>query len=235
MAGGKESPRQKMIGMMYLVLTALLALQVSSAIIQKFKFLDDSLQVAKNSAEKINGQTKQKIQKAVGDAGNKASDVAILTKAEKVRAETSKVIAMLDKLRSELIETTGGREEDGSYKGAKEETAVEVIMVGPEGSKKGKGYVLQQELNNYSKNLSQIVGEKSLPYTPLALDGKDDVSFKNDKEQKNKDFANLNFAQTPMVAALAVISTKQAEVLKLESLALEDLASEVGAETIKFD
>ena len=43
MAGGKETPRQKMIGMMYLVLTALLALQVNSAILLKFKFLDDSL------------------------------------------------------------------------------------------------------------------------------------------------------------------------------------------------
>ena len=43
MAGGKETPRQKMIGMMYLVLTALLALQVNSAILLKFKFIDDSL------------------------------------------------------------------------------------------------------------------------------------------------------------------------------------------------
>ena len=43
MAGGKETPRQKLIGMMYLVLTALLALQVSSSIMLKFKFLDDSL------------------------------------------------------------------------------------------------------------------------------------------------------------------------------------------------
>jgi hypothetical protein len=41
MAGGKETPRQKMIGMMYLVLTALLALNVSSAILLKFQFLDD--------------------------------------------------------------------------------------------------------------------------------------------------------------------------------------------------
>lgn len=39
MAGGKETPRQKLIGMMYLVLTALLALQVSSAIIEKSKNL----------------------------------------------------------------------------------------------------------------------------------------------------------------------------------------------------
>lgn len=44
MAGGKETPRQKMIGMMYLVLTAMLALNVSSAILLKFQFLDESLQ-----------------------------------------------------------------------------------------------------------------------------------------------------------------------------------------------
>ena len=36
MAGGKETPRQKMIGMMYLVLTALLALNVSAEVLQAF-------------------------------------------------------------------------------------------------------------------------------------------------------------------------------------------------------
>jgi len=39
MAGGKETPRQKMIGMMYLVLTALLALQVSNAVLENLYLL----------------------------------------------------------------------------------------------------------------------------------------------------------------------------------------------------
>jgi hypothetical protein len=43
MAGGKETPRQKMIGMMYLVLTALLALNVSTAVLEKFAIIDDTL------------------------------------------------------------------------------------------------------------------------------------------------------------------------------------------------
>jgi gliding motility-associated protein GldM len=43
MAGGKETPRQKMIGMMYLVLTALLALNVSKEIINAFAKLDVKL------------------------------------------------------------------------------------------------------------------------------------------------------------------------------------------------
>jgi hypothetical protein len=44
MAGGKETPRQKMIGMMYLVLTALLALQVSNAVLEKFAIVNDALE-----------------------------------------------------------------------------------------------------------------------------------------------------------------------------------------------
>jgi len=44
MAGGNETPRQKMIGMMYLVLTALLALQVSSAVLEKFAIINVTLE-----------------------------------------------------------------------------------------------------------------------------------------------------------------------------------------------
>ena len=46
MAGGKETPRQKMIGMMYLVLTALLALNVSKSIIDAFVTIEENIQKA---------------------------------------------------------------------------------------------------------------------------------------------------------------------------------------------
>ena len=47
MAGGKETPRQKMIGMMYLVLTALLALNVSKDILYAFVVVNDGLEKTK--------------------------------------------------------------------------------------------------------------------------------------------------------------------------------------------
>lgn len=240
MAGGKESPRQKMIGMMYLVLTALLALQVSSAIIQKFKFLDDSLQVAVGSAQKTNSETDGRIKKAVKDNGGKPEDLAVLKKADDVRKQTGEIISYMNALRAELIKTTGGTEEDDNkniigYVGAKEEQQVMEIMLGAEGSQKGKGYELKKKLNDYAQNVSNLVGPKALPYKPLALDAKDDDMFKKDKEQNKKDFAELNFGQTPMVAALAVLSTKEAELLKLESQALENLANQVGASNLSFD
>ena len=49
MAGGKETPRQKMIGLMYLVLTAMLALNVSKAILKGYLSVNDSLEKSKRN------------------------------------------------------------------------------------------------------------------------------------------------------------------------------------------
>jgi gliding motility-associated protein GldM len=57
MAGGKETPRQKMIGMMYLVLTALLALNVSKEIVNAFVKLNDALESKNNIVEANIGNT----------------------------------------------------------------------------------------------------------------------------------------------------------------------------------
>ncbi len=54
MAGGKETPRQKMIGMMYLVLTALLALNVSKEIVLAFVTLNDKIEDSTRALERNN-------------------------------------------------------------------------------------------------------------------------------------------------------------------------------------
>jgi gliding motility-associated protein GldM len=240
MAGGKETPRQKLIGLMYLVLLALLALQVSSAIMEKFRFLDDSLQYANSEADENNVVLEKTIEKAVHDNGDKSSDIAVLNQALEVRKEAHEIKNYIDDVRQQIIKVTGGLGEDGSWTGAKSETEVESFMIGSEGSKKGKGYELQKKINafcNYLNNLKLTEGEganaKLRVFADIALDGKDDKRLKG--EQKRKDFAELNFAQTPMCAAMAVMSTIEAEVLKHESDALNLLAMKLGATDIKFD
>ena len=54
MAHGKETPRQKMIGMMYLVLTALLALNVSTSVLDAFKIIDEGLEKTGNTLNNKN-------------------------------------------------------------------------------------------------------------------------------------------------------------------------------------
>ena len=233
MAGGKETPRQKMIGMMYLVLTAMLALQVSSAIIEKFVLLNNSLELSSGAANKLNQETVLKIKAAVDKSGNRAADVAVMKQADEVRAFTASMVSELSALKQEIIAQAGdGLKEDGSIKNPQEEEKVAALMIGGGSQKNGKAYALKQKLNDFTQKLNQYSPEK---FQPLALDAKDDPISKNRADQRNKDFAELNFAQTPVAAALAVLSQKQTDIRRMEGEVLNYLASKVGAADIKFD
>lgn len=235
MAGGKETPRQKMIGMMYLVLTALLALQVQSAVMLKFKFIDDGLLEINGKTSEAAEGTIGSIKKAVEDNKNQKGDLAVLQQSEEVRTKTKAMIAYLRDVRDKLVVATKNPKGATEYKDINADGEVANTMIG--GTRKnGLGYPLKAELNKYSDYMRQYLPNVAA----LALDGKEDKRILNAKdnhtrEQKGKDFAELNFAQTPLVAALATLSEKETEVLKYEAEALQTLAAKVGLKTVKFD
>jgi gliding motility-associated protein GldM len=231
MAGTKETPRQKMIGMMYLVLTALLALQVTSAILEKFVLLNNSLEQSTGAANKVNQATIDNIRATVEKSGNRATDLAIVKQADEVRKATADVIAEIDGLKQRIItEAGGGTDEAGAIKNLSEEEKVAQMMLG--GNRNGEAYKLKKNLDDYVNNLSKYTTAK---YSSLALDGKDDPISSRSPEQRLKDFGELNFAQTPVPAALAVLSQRQTDVRRIEGEVLDVLASKVGAQDVKFD
>jgi gliding motility-associated protein GldM len=232
MAGKNETPRQKMIGMMYLVLTALLALQVSSSILQKFMLLNNSVESANASANEKNVNSVKAIKEAIAKSSNPSLYTDVQTKADKVREMANNMVSELDGLKNEVIKAGGGLNEQGNIKNLSEEEKVAILMVG--GNKNGKAYSLKTNLNKYVDNLKTIADPGTI-LAPLALDGKDDPSAKGSPEQAAKDFADFNFAQTPVPAALAVLSQKQAEVRRYENTVLDQLAAKVGAKEVKFD
>lgn len=231
MASGKETPRQRMIGMMYLVLTALLALQVSSAVIEKFYALNESIETGVTNTALYNGDRLYDIQKVVTERGNRKEEVALVKKATALREKAQEMRAYMEKLKTEMIEKTGGYDEDGNLKGAKEETEVEVYMLGTNKSN-GKAYELQNKLNEYVSFVN-TAAKKSFP--KIALDAKDDPMYQKNADQKNKDFAQLNFAQTPLVAAMAVISDLETKVTNIESTLINEYLTQVGIKDYKVN
>ncbi len=227
MAGGKETPRQRMISMMYLVLTALLALQVSNTVLQRFIFIDRSLEQAVTNNQQKNGNTVERMQATVEEAGKRADDMSVLNKAKEVRKKTSEVLTMLEGYKEQFVNMTGGLDEDQNYRGIKNEEEIANLMV-----REGKGNQLKEDLNNFSKYLENITNSQ---FDPIAYDGKDHPTFKNDPNQNKKNFSELNFQSTPMVAALATLSQFKNEVVARETKALDELARKVGAADLKFD
>ncbi len=235
--GGKQTPRQRMINMMYLVLTAMLALQVSSSIIDKFIFLNDSLERALGFSRQASENALKKFEERVKREGNSADGLKAVKDAHDLKQKTSDVISYIDKLKARLEKEAGGGREHGVIKDPKEETKVERIMLGA--SKDGEGYTLKKKLDDYTAWLTNQYGSKySLTagdFPPLALGNEKNKIYEHDLVQKNKGFAEANFGQTPVVAAMAVLTQKQNEVIRYEQEVLKKIvAGDMGSD-LKFD
>lgn len=235
MAGGKETPRQKMIGLMYLVLTALLALQVSNTILDKFVFIDESLQYSVEVTRKTTDKQIKGGGELVEKQGNTPKDVALLKKAEEVKKKSDEVFSYIQGLRTKLIELSGGTDETG-YKGAKNDGEVMTLMLGDVSKgQPGEAKKLKETLNNYAKSIAAMDSSLKDLGEPIALDAKDMKMYQNNSEQKGKDFGLITFDQTPMVAALAILSDLESKVARVETKAVDKIISQIGGVIIKFD
>lgn len=237
MAGGKETPRQKMISLMYLVLLAMLALQVSSVIIEKFQQLNESMESSIDASGKRNSEIYNQIEVAVEKGKFAKADVEVLNAAKEVREESASLMSFIEGLKKTLVDKTGGKDDLGNFNGAKEEEPVSNFMLGSGESKSGEAYKLKKRLDTYSSQLMKIAKKHKIEYKEegLALDGKDNDMFKNNPEQRRKDFAHLNFEGAPLVAALAVMSERGSKIMSLEAEMLSKLALKVGALNIPID
>jgi gliding motility-associated protein GldM len=231
MAGGKETPRQKMIGMMYLVLTALLALQVSNAVLEKFLFINNSLERMVTDYEEKNNQSLSSISTKVSERNNLPEEVAILNMAKEVRERTGTVLTDLKQLKETMVEITGGTDpETGEILGAKDYDKVSTMML-----QQGRGKELEKMLNDYAAFLISKTGNKYADqFQPLAKDAKDIPIFANAPNQKDKRFAELYFENTPTAAGMATVSYLETEVANYERMALKILADSVGAADVAF-
>lgn len=239
MAGGKESVRQQMINLMYLVLTAMLALQVNSTILDKFLFIDATLQAAKEAAKQVNEGAVVAIEKKA-EENPEAKAKQALAKAKEVRQKTKEILDYLQDVRQRLINEAGGGidPETKRVKTPAEETKVEGLMVGAGDSKNGLGYEVQKKLDEYVNYLNSLkVLDRSL--NSLTLSNRENPLtrelYKAEPIELNKDWVQANFQRTPVAAALAVLSQRENEVLRYESEVLKALSEQAAEVTLKFD
>lgn len=226
MSGGKETPRQKMIGMMYLVLTALLALQVSSAVLEKFAIMNVTLDDLKTEGDRKNVL----VLASIVEAGAKKTNpkvVAAVSSAQKVREVTSKTMKDIEALKLRMLGLSHTDKVDGKFIND-HGSQVAAMMMDPT-SPVGKAF--EKTLNDYVKELSELTGEK---FAPLAKAPKDIPFFADDPDHSKKDFLTFTFENTPPIAALASVTQLQTELLAYESHGLEVLAKLADAGTVKF-
>ncbi|MEY2640103.1 MAG: hypothetical protein RIR90_1585 [Bacteroidota bacterium] len=235
-----KEPRQKMINMMYLVLTALLALNVSSEILHAFKTVNESLITASNTVEKKNVEIFKSFERKLQDP--KTAEKAAIWKplADKAKTLSDDMYKYLENLKEELIQEAGGyiTDEETGLKKIKGEDNLDAatrlfISNPPEGKARGKE--LYEKLKAYKEQLSNIspdILKEVAPNLPL------DLSIPNPdkkKDIKESEWAYAYFHMTPTIAGITILSKFQNDIKNAESQVIEYCHKEIGEVEIVYD
>jgi len=228
MAGGKETPRQKMIGMMYLVLTALLALQVSNAVLEKFAIIYETLEELSGESQKKNGEALQAIIKEAGKS-QKGEVIRARENAEKVRQLTTSTMASINALKVKMKDLSGTQEIDEKLINDHSSKVATMMMSQPDGK------AFEKLLNDYVTQLRGLTGLTAKELPTIARAPKDIPVFAKDEDHASKDFITFTFENTPVIAALASVTQIQTEILDYESKGLAKLLADAGVGKVSFD
>ncbi|PLX08605.1 MAG: hypothetical protein C0596_07045 [Marinilabiliales bacterium] len=110
MSGGNcpETPRQKMIGMMYLFYTALLALNVSSEIVNAFVKIDDSI---KKTTVNFSAKTQSLYAKIDAKAQEQPGKYgALAEQAHQIESMSNRIFNDIDRLKLMIVQESQGPE-----------------------------------------------------------------------------------------------------------------------------
>jgi gliding motility-associated protein GldM len=238
MAGYKETPRQKMIAMMYLVLTALLALNVSKEMLDAFIVVNDSVELTnENFAQKLT-ETYGAFEKQYQINQNKVEPY--WEKAKTAQTLSKEMVDYINQLKYELISITEKIPIDsakvipvGRLKNKEDySTTTNFFMGDSEDGSKGKGKELLQKILEYRKNMLNLVDEKSRDKIRLGLqtDGK-----YHDASGLPQNWIQYNFFHTILAADITIINKIITEVYNAEFDVVNFLLDDIDAVDFKYD
>lgn len=215
MAGGKETPRQKMIGIMYLVLMAMLALNVSNTVLDAFKTVRDGLE---KSNDNMNDRLKfimTLFQNYYNNAPKKAE--VNFNKAKEAKKIGDELVAEIEKLKKELITMTDGLDELGDLKKRDDLGISHKELV-----ENKKADVLQKKIEDAAVKLAKLVDQ-----TPKAIGLELSWPKINPSTKGKQSWADYNFGEgKPLTSTITLLSKFQNDVKNSEAYVINKLYQE---------
>jgi gliding motility-associated protein GldM len=223
-----KEPRQKMINMMYLVLTALLALNVSSEILNAFKVVDNSL-INSNAVINTSNTNISSTLEAQGKKPELAEKVGIWKpKADEAIRLANNLAANIELLKDSLKKEAGLKLVDGKpeFKEDDLEAATRIFTI------KGEGPKLQASLSDFATKVTNIIPtDKRAGLAKIPID----VTVPKTQNANLKTWTDAYFHMTPTVAALTILSKFQNDVLRSGNIVADYCLSQIGKVEVILD
>lgn len=226
-----ETPRQKMIGMMYLFYTALLALNVSSEILTSFVKINESIQKTTSNYSEKTKSLYAKIDNSALEQPGKYTKLA--QQAHEVERQSNEFIQNIEDLKLLILRESQGPEAtlDGEIKKMDDLHAATIVMVGEGGPMMGKQ--LRGWLDSYRELLLGIIEDTSLTvYKNVAknLEAKDQF----DNKEAPWSWEETLCRGMPMIGTMAMLSKLQADIRNAEADVLEFMIAELEGLDIRI-
>lgn len=235
MAHGKETPRQKMIGMMYLVLTALLALNVAAEVLNAFSLIDNSLRKTTANTVVKNDKIYTDFESAMKENPGKTAPFKKI--ADEIKINSRELVVYIDSLKFKIVRTAEGPQGDPNSIVNKDDINVpgQIMITEKEGGV-NRGNILKDRINAYREFLISKIADKNK--SKGLVEGLSKTLNTEDitgQEGNKVPWASANFEQLPMAGVIALMSKMQADVRNAESDMLAYLYSQIDAGSYKFN
>jgi gliding motility-associated protein GldM len=241
-----------MINMMYLVLTALLALNVSKEILDSFVTVNNGLETTKGTLQEKMNSTYETFQGLAQENDKKYG--AAWREAEKMKNEASAIISYIDNLKALTIsETEKIPMEQVIAKGPNGvDTVLSLqhvskkddydsntnLLIGPEPANPKEGentaVELRQKLEAFRDRIKAVAGDKN-PTIAANADRMFNFEDRPDAYGKNQKWENMNFYHVPLAATTTIMSKIQGDVRNMENEVVNWMMGEVEGQSFKFN
>ncbi len=223
------SPRQKMINLMYIVLTAMLALNVSSDVLDGFTQVEDGL-------ARTNANTARRNNAIFGSLEafamqNPEKGKAWLAKAAEVRGNASRLYNMIDSLKTLIVIEADG--EDGNVNDIQRRDDLEsaaVVMLNPASR---RGEALRKSIDSFRTYITALIpdtAKRSSIHATLSTD-----PIRRPGVMIPVKWEEAKFENQPVVAAVTLLTKLQNDVRFAEGEALSTLLASVDAGDVRVN
>ena len=224
----RMSPRQKMINLMYVVLMAMLALNVSSDVLNGFSLVEDSLLRTTANASATNETLYKDLQEQMED--NPAKVKEWFDKAQYVKRISDSLYNYAEELKVRIVKQADGEDGDVTNVENKEDLeAASAVMLAP---RRGEGKHLYESINRFRESIVGMLTDEAQKKI-IADNLSTEVPRKPGTLGKN--WQEYMFENMPVAAAVTLLSKLQSDVRYAEGEVLHSLVANIDIKDLRVN
>ncbi len=217
MASGKQSPRQKMINLMYLVFIAMLALNMSKEVLTAFGLMNEKLSESNVQTTNRNEAFMAGLEEKVAEQPKKYAPLK--AKAEKVDSLSNELTTYLENLKTQLLSKQEDKQE---YEIMDNSHNLDVLFF-QSGRVSPRGEEFVNLVDSYREGVVAIIGDD---YPAIAKKVKTDFSTEDIKrEGANIEWLKYQYEGFPLIASVTKMTQIQSDVKSVQGEVLSAMFS----------